>query len=285
MKFPIEKMCKSFKVKRSGYYRWLKSSPSKRAQENIKLTDHIRRIYFMSKKTYGSPRIARELKAEGFKVSRRRVARLMKQAGIRSILRKKYVITTDSKHNYPVVANKLARNFKVNGTGKVWVSDITYIKTWERWLYLTVIIDLGDRKAIGWSLSRSLKAVDTTIPAWRMAVSNRPIVGELIFHSDRGVQYACNEFVNHLNANKLVVRSMSRKGNCWDNAVAESFFKTIKTEWIYRHVYKTHQDASLSVFEYIETWYNRKRRHSAIGNLTIEEFENQFNQSKKCCVA
>ena len=280
MKFSIEKMCKVFKVKRSGYYRRLNTGESRRTREDKVLSEHIRRIFLTSKKTYGSPRITRELQAEGIKVSRRRVARLMKQEGLRSILRRKYVITTDSKHDYPLVENKLNRNFKVSGRGKVWVSDITYIKTAQGWLYLTVIIDLADRKVIGWSLSRRLKAINTTIPAWRMAVRNRPIACELIFHSDRGVQYACHEFVNHLNANRLVVRSMSRKGNCWDNAVAESFFKTIKAEWIYQHMYKTHQQASLSVFEYIETWYNRKRRHSAIGNLTMEEFEHQLINQK-----
>ena len=280
MKFSIEKMCKVFKVKRSGYYRWLGAGESKRTREDKVLIDHIQRIFLKSKKTYGSPRIKRELQVEGIKVSRRRVARLMKQEGLVSILRRKYVITTDSKHDYPLVENKLDRNFNISDRGKVWVSDITYIKTAQGWLYLTVIIDLADRKVIGWSLSRSLKAIDTTIPAWRMANRNRPIACELIFHSDRGVQYACNEFVNHLNANRFVVRSMSRKGNCWDNAVAESFFKTIKAEWIYQHMYKTYQQASLSVFEYIETWYNRKRRHSAIGNLTMEEFEQQLINQK-----
>ena len=141
------------------------------------------------------------------------------------------------------------------------------------WLYLTVIIDLYDRKVIGWSMSTGLSAEETVIPAWLMAIWNRPVTQELIFHSDRGTQYACNEFAKILKANKLITRSMSRKGNCWDNAVAESFFKTIKVEWIYSKNYVNQEQAQLSIFEWIESWYNRRRRHSALGYKTMEEFE------------
>ena len=188
----------------------------------------------------------------------------MKQQYLQSIIRKKWIVTTDSRHNYPVVENKLNRDFTVTRTGQVWVSDITYIKTSQGWLYLTVIIDLYDRKVIGWAFSRSLKAVYTIIPAWRMAIRNRPITQVLIFHSDRGIQYACNEFKNILSSNKLVERSMSRKGDPWDNAVAESFFKTLKVEHIYHNSYKTFREAELSVFEYIEAWYNVNRIHTTI---------------------
>ena len=218
------------------------------------------------------------LRSEGIIVSRRRVARLMKEQNLRSIIRKKYVVTTDSKHNYPVVENKLNRDFHVDGTGKVWVSDITYIRTSQGWLYLTVIIDLGDRKVVGWSLSRSLKASDTTVPAWIMAVRNRPVTQKLIFHSDRGIQYACNEFKNLLAGYKLVERSMSRKGDCWDNAVAESFFKTLKVEWIYQNKYRTRKQAALSIFEYIETWYNTGRIHTTL-KMSMKDFtERNSNQ-------
>ena len=186
--------------------------------------------------------------------------------------------TTDSRHNYPVVENKLNRDFQVDGTGEVWVSDLTYIKTSEGWLYLTVIIDLGDRKVVGWSLSRSLKASDTTVPAWIMAVNNRPITQKLIFHSDRGVQYACNEFTNLLRGYKLVERSMSRKGDCWDNAVSESFFKTLKVECVYQNNYKTREKAALSIFEYIAAWYNTGRIHSTL-KMSIKDFsEKKINQ-------
>jgi transposase InsO family protein len=266
-------MCKVFKVGKSGFYRSQRMLPSNRNNENRMLLSQIRRIHQKSKASYGSPRITDELKAKGFKVSRPRVARLMKQNGIRAVHAKKFVVTTDSKHKYPVADNILDRNFSPEGKAQAWVSDITYIRTKKGWLYLTVIIDLFDRKVIGWSLSSDLSAASTCIAAWRMAIKNRPLSGKLIFHSDRGVQYACNAFKNILKAHKEVQQSMSRKGNCWDNSVAESFFKSIKVELIYRTRYKRKEQASLAVFEWIETWYNRNRRHSALGNKTILEFE------------
>lgn len=247
--------------------------PSKRDGENRMLLSEIRKIHEQSKASYGSPRIAEELKKRGFHVSRPRVARLMKQSGIKAVHAKKYVVTTDSKHTYPVVENKLNRNFSAQNTEQVWVSDTTYIKTQRGWLYLTIILDIFDRKVIGWALSSDLTAENTSVAAWRMAVKKRPPSQKLIFHSDRGVQYACHTFVNLLSSYKYVERSMSRKGNCWDNAVAESFFKTIKVELVYRNRYTDKNQAALSIFEWIETWYNRHRRHSALGNLTINEFE------------
>ncbi|MBA7587405.1 IS3 family transposase ISLbl1 [subsurface metagenome] len=276
--FPIEKMCKALKVCRSSYYYWLKRKASKRDIEKRDLSEKIRIIYYKSKQIYGSPRITMALCNEGIIVSRQRVARLMKEMNLRSIIRKKFVVTTDSKHNYPVVKNKLNRNFQVDGTGKAWVSDITYIRTSQGWLYLTVIIDLGDRKVVGWSLSRSLKTFETVVPAWIMAVNNRPITQKLIFHSDRGVQYACNEFKTLLTGYKLVERSMSRKGDCWDNAVAESFFKNLKVEWVYQNKYRTRRQAALSIFEYIETWYNTGRIHTTLKMSMKEYNEKKSNQ-------
>jgi Transposase and inactivated derivatives len=246
--------------------------------ENHTLADLIKEVYEASKKTYGSPRVTIALSEKGIHVSRPRVARLMKQQNLQSIIRKKWVVTTDSRHNYPVVDNKLNRDFNVTRTGQVWVSDITYIKTSQGWLYLTVIIDLYDRKVIGWAFSRYLKAVCTTIPAWRMAIRNRPITQVLIFHSDRGIQYACNEFKNILSSYKLVERSMSRKGDCWDNAVAESFFKTLKVEHIYHNSYKTFREAELSVFEYIEAWYNMNRIHTTLKTSIKNKKETFKNQ-------
>jgi transposase InsO family protein len=198
----------------------------------------------------------------------------MKEQHLKSIIRKKWVVTTDSRHKYPIVENKLNRDFKVNREEQAWVSDITYIKTGQGWLYLTVILDLEDRKVIGWSFSQSLKADHTAIPAWGMAVNNRPITQQMIFHSDQGVQYACDAFTNVLAGYKLVERSMSRKGNCWDNAVAESFFKTLKTELVYQNRYPTFRHAELSIFEYIESWYNTRRIHTSVKNLEI--FKNQL---------
>ena len=277
--FPVGKMCRVFKVSKSGFYRSLGGPPSNRDNENRLLLSQIQRIHRQSGATYGSPRMAKELQAQGFKVSRPRVARLMRQKGIRAVHAKKFVVTTDSKHKYPVAENLLDRNFSAGAKARAWVSDITYIRTGAGWVYLTTVIDLFDRKAIGWSLSSDMGASSTSMPAFRMAVKNRPPSDSLIFHSDRGVQYACNAFVNLLKSYGGVRQSMSRKGNCWDNAVAESFFKTLKVELIYRKKYARKQQAALDVFQWIETWYNRNRRHSALGNLTICEFE-KLNQIK-----
>jgi len=266
-------MCKVFKVRKSSYYQWLKDGPSTRWQENEKLLVAIMDIFEESKDSYGSIRMTRELKARGRNVGKNRVAKMMRAAGLRARKPRKFKVTTDSKHNYPVVPNVLDRKFQATRSGQIWVSDITYVRTKNGWLYLTVIIDLYDRKVIGWSMSTGLSAEETVIPAWLMATWNRVITQELIFHSDRGTQYACNEFAKILKANKLITRSMSRRGNCWDNAVAESFFKTIKVEWIYSKNYVNQEQAQLSIFEWIESWYNRRRRHSALGYKTMEEFE------------
>ena len=272
--FPVEKMCKVLQISRSAYYSWCTLKPSKRAERTTALVKEIRVVYNHSKGTYGSPRIAKELNSKGILTSAKHVAKLMQREGIQSKIRKKYTIsTTNSSHKYPVAENLLARNFQVAALATVWVSDITYIPTHQGWLYLTIVLDLADRKVIGWALSDGLKTSDTIIPAWEMAIKNRPIHQALLFHSDRGVQYASEEFFFHRKKNKYVTQSMSRKGNCWDNAVAESFFKTLKVECVYHHKFSTKAQAELTVFEYIETWYNRNRRHSALNGLTILEFE------------
>ena len=272
--FAIEKMCKVLKVSRSGYYQWLNRKPSTRKVENQLIEERIKEIYKASKRRYGSPKITKELNYQDIRVSRPRVARLMRSMNLRSIITKRYkVTTTDSKHNYPIADNYLNRNFQVQRKGQVWVSDITYIRTDQGWLYLTIIIDLYDRKVIGWALSKSLTANDTVIAAWTMATLNRPLYDQLLFHSDRGVQYACNEFRAILANCKRVTQSMSRKGDCWDNAVAESFFKIIKSELVYHNRFRSKTHARLEVFEFIEIWYNRKRRHSSLGYLTPIEFE------------
>jgi transposase InsO family protein len=191
-------MCNVFKVSRSAYYAWVNGKSSKRQESNAVLIKEIRIVYNHSKGIYGSPRIAKELNTKGISTSTSRVAKLMKKEGIQSKIRKKYKVTTDSSHKYAVAENKLDRNFQVEELATAWVSDITYIPTNQGWLYLTAILDLADRKAIGWALSDSLKTCHTIVPAWEMAIKNRPIHQELIFHSDRGVQYACEEFLFHL---------------------------------------------------------------------------------------
>ena len=280
--FPVEKMCSLFKVSRSGYYNWLSAKPSKRWTENQTLLVGIKDVFELSHRTYGAPRIYKELLSLGIKASRPRVARIMHAAGIYAKKPKKFVVTTDSKHNYPVAPNLLNRDFKTLRSNKVWVSDITYIRTSQGWLYLTIIMDLYDRKIVGWSTSNNLSTQDTSIKAFRMALKNRPLTKDLIFHSDRGIQYASTAFTNLLKQQRVTIRqSMSRKGNCWDNAVAESFFKSIKTELIYKNKYLSRSKADIDIFWWIEAWYNRKRRHSTLGMLNMEEFENLFNNNIK----
>lgn len=270
-------MCGAFQISQSSYYHWLKHGTSERWKENESLLIEIMDIFEDSKRSYGSPRMTEELKVRGWNVSRPRVARIMKAAGLVARRRRKFIATTDSKHNYPVAPNVLDRHFSASKPGEVWVSDVTYVRTKRGWLYLTVIIDMHDRKVIGWAMSEGLTTAETIIAAWFMAITNRPITSELIFHSDRGVQYASEEFADILKANELITRSMSRKGNCWDNSVAESFFKSIKVEWIYTQIFEDQAQATLSIFEWIESWYNKRRRHSALGYKTIDEFEKISN--------
>ena len=274
--FPIEKMCKVLEVGSSGYYKWKSKSISNRTLRKNEIKQQITSIYFASKQRYGSPRITIELNALGYRISRITVAKYMRELGLRSKLSKKFKVTTDSKHNYLVVENVLDRNFIVAQPSRVWVSDITYIQTKEGFLYLTTIIDLYDRKMIGWSLSNGMNTEQTTLGAWKMAIRNRKVQAGLIFHSDRGIQYANKKFANTIESYG-VIRSMSRKGNCWDNAVAESFFKSLKTELIYGNKLITKEQMELEIFEYIEIWYNKKRRHGALNYKTIEEFNNQNN--------
>lgn len=246
----------------------------------MKLSQDIKDAYFHAKGRNGSPRLAGDLRALGITVSRTTVARHMQKMGLRSRLSRGFKITTDTSHNYKVASNLLNRNFKQSEPMKACVSDITYISCKDGFLYLTCVIDLFDRKLIGWSISNSLSASATVIPAIRMAHRNRPIKEGMIFHSDRGIQYACKQTVNLLNYYRIK-QSMSAKGNCWDNAVAESFFKSFKTELIYGAKLKTKAQMRLDVFEYIESWYNHKRRFSALGNLTIDEYWEQYNIKKQ----
>lgn len=280
MKYPIEKMCRVLSVRRSSFYYWLSKETNSHVVANQLLTREISRIHMLSKQTYGSPRVTNALRMNGFNASRPRVARLMRSAGIRSVLRKRYVATTDCRHTYAVAENHLNRNFQPGETGKVWVSDITYIKTIAGWAYLTTVIDLGDRRVIGWQVSTTLTASDTVVAAWRKAIRNRPVDQSLMFHSDRGVQYACTEFTSLIAGHKMVTQSMSRKGNCWDNAVAESFFKTLKSEWANRFTYQNQQQVELSMFEYIESYYNTKRQHSTLNYMSPSQYFNNLTKNQ-----
>jgi transposase InsO family protein len=235
------------------------------------LIEKIKDIHVESHRTYGSPRITDSLKDKGYICSRPRVARLMRKYNIRAKTKRKFKITTNSKHHYPISPNLVNQDFSATAPNELWTSDITYIRTRQGWLYLTVVLDVYNRQIVGWSMSNSLKAIHTTIPALMAAYrAHRPGPG-LIFHSDRGVQYACHEFRRLLKQYKIT-QSMSGKGNCYDNAITESFFSTLKTELIYSEKYITRNQAKLSIFKYIEIFYNRKRKHSSLGNKSPYEY-------------
>jgi transposase InsO family protein len=276
--YGVTKMAKDLGVSRSGYYAWLKREPGQRETEDRELLCLIIQIFENNKGRYGSPRIWQELVDEfNYRISRKRVERLMRKEKLWAKRKPKAAKTTDSNHCEPVCENVLARDFRASGPGEKWVSDITYLRTLCGWLYLTVIIDLYDRKVIGWAISASLEASETTIPAFKMAVKNRPPRKGFIFHSDRGVQYCSKHFRQVLYAICPSVRqSISRKGDVWDNACAESFFKTLKWELDILDGKHTRQEVKLGIFEYIEMYYNRRRRHSALGYATPLALSNNF---------
>ena len=269
-------MCKVLEVGRSGYYAWRKRGKSARSLENEVLLAEITEVFYTHHQIYGSPRITEVLEDRGIKVSRPRVARLMRGAHLCSRVARKFVPTTDSNHDLPICANVLNRQFEPGVPGYAWVSDITYIYTEEGWVYLTIFMDLADRKIIGWALSETMETQATLISAWNMACQNRKPTPGLIIHSDRGAQYASQEFRQQLSRYPQLIQSMSRKGNCWDNAPAEAFFKALKTEWIYGHTFNNSQEAKRSIFQYIEIFYNRIRKHSSLGFRSPDQFFNQI---------
>lgn len=271
--FPVKKMCLTLKVSRSGFYAWLSKSESKRAVENKELCKRIHELYFEHRQMAGSPMITADLQAEErfSKVSRTRVARKMKAMGLHCKTVRKFVATTDSSHKEPVAPNILNRRFFVSRPNSVWVTDITYMKVGRKWFYLTVFIDLFSRIVVGWDLSDSLER-RSVIQAFERAVARRRPLRGLMIHSDQGVQYASGEF-RKLLAKHGCIQSMSRRGNCWDNAVAESFFHTLKTQMLYHRKLTGKQEAEIALFKYIEAYYNRRRRHSSNGWLSPAEFE------------
>lgn len=277
--FPISKMSQVFGVSRSGYYRWLTRPPSERSLFNNKLRKEIHRVWEASGKKYGSPRIHRQLAAEGWQVSRQRIARLMRAMGMASQIRRRWIKTTDSKHRWPVAPNVLDRRFSPSELGKVWVSDITFIPSEQGWLYLTAVMDLADRQILGWSLSDTLEAEHTSLMALKQALVKRSPQDQMIFHSDQGVQYACKDFTDLL-AKHHITQSMSRKGNCWDNAPAESFFKTLKYELDMPDRYQNYQQARAAIFAFIDIWYNRHRLHSALDYRSPVQAEQNLTRNQ-----
>ena len=271
--YPVEKMCKCMKVSKNAYYHWVKIKCVISSETTkVKLMKRIRVIFEESRQIYGSSRIQKKLEREGLRYCRSYIGLLMKNMGLKSVLRKKYVVTTDSKHTFPVANNELNRDFTSLKLGEKWVSDITYIRVNERWNYLTTIIDLADKKVVGWSLSEDMTTENTVMKAWLSARKNRTIIEGFIFHSDIGVQYASNKMAMLFSFNRKITPSMSRKGNCWDNAVAESFFKTIKHEWLHRFKFASYQQLYKSIEDYMN-WYNTERLHSSLEYLTPLEME------------
>lgn len=263
-------MCKALEVSRSGYYKWLNSGVSVTEQRRLDLLGHIEGIFVKSKERYGYRRVHQQLKRNGWTCNHKTVEKLMREHGMRPRRRRKFKVTTDSRHTLPVAKNLLNRRFKAQRADEIWVSDITYIETQEGWLYLAVFIDLYSRMVVGWSMADTMTASLVTT-AYDMAIKRRGIKSPEIVHSDRGCQYASELFKDLLSS--VCKQSMSRKGNCWDNAVAESFFGSLKSELIYHHTFKTRNAAQLAIFEYIEIFFNRQRLHSTLGYLTPEEFD------------
>jgi len=264
-------MCEVLRVSRSGYYLWLDRPESERSKMNQALLSEIRMVHNRSRQTYGSPRVTAELQAQGVGCGENRVARLMAENGIRVKTKRKYRATTDSKHSYRVAPNLLAREFTVDRPNAVWLSDITYIWTSEGWLYLAGVVDLYSRTVVGWSMSHRITR-QLTLDAMNQAIGRRRPQPGLLHHSDRGSQYAACDYQDLLRDHQIIC-SMSRKGDPWDNAPMESFFGTLKTELIHRQKFTTREDAKTKVFEYIEMFYNRERRHSSLGFKSPVDFE------------
>ena len=271
--FPVESMCRFLRVSRSAYYAWLQRAQTAGEKEDAELTDIIQSVFNKSRATYGTRRIKKELGDRNRLVSRRRIGRLMRAADLACKTKRKFKATTNSKHDQPIAPNHLDRQFTVEQPNQVYVGDITYIYTQEGWLYLAVVIDLFSRQVVGWSMVEHMRA-KLVNDALLMAIWQRKPGKGLLWHTDRGSQYA-SESHRALLKQHDIQQSMSRKGNCWDNAVSESFFHTLKTELVHHHAYQTRAEAKQTVFEYIEVFYNRERLHSANGYLSPVDYELQ----------
>jgi putative transposase len=279
----LSTLCQVLQVGRGGYYAWLKREPSERQKANQALIQQIEEVFEASGQTYGSPRIFEDLKEAGVACSEKRVARLMRLAGLKAVLAKRFVVTTDSNHCLPVADNLLDRHFEAEAPDVKWTCDITYIWTGEGWLYLGVVLDLFSRRVVGWSMGETLER-GLVLGALEMARSGRQPGPGLLVHSDRGSQYASLDFQQALSEAGMVC-SMSRKGNCFDNAPTESFFATLKKELVYRVRFATRDAARSGLFAWIATWYNRKRRHTSLGSMSPEAFERRYHQEQARAVA
>jgi putative transposase len=275
--FRVDLMCHVLQVSRSGYYAWRRRPASAQARRRSQLLEQIQAAHAESRKTYGSPRVHAELEAQGVSCSKNTVAKLMREHALRSKMRRRFVVrTTDSRHEHPVFENRLNQQFEQPSTNQAWAADITYIPTAEGWLYLAAVIDLCSRRIVGWATADHLRAALPCQALQRALDQRDPPTSELLHHSDRGVQYACDEY-QQLLAEWGITPSMSRTGNCYDNAVMESFFGTLKTELVHHETYHSRAAAHQALFEYIEVFYNRKRRHSALGYRSPMEYEASLN--------
>jgi transposase InsO family protein len=271
-------LCKLLEVSRQGFYAWLNRKESKKQREDAKILEVIKEAHEESDGTYGSPRLLDDVRDAGFEVGRRRVARLMKVNGIVGIPLEKWRVTTESGHNFPIAPNILRRQFSASRPNELWVGDITYIGTHQGWMYLAVVIDLFSRRVVGWSMQPHLRA-ELAIDAIEMAIGRRCPEPGLTYHTDRGIQYAADAHRSVL-VRHGIEQSMSRKGDCWDNAVSESFFATLKRELIRRYFWHTRSAVDLAVTRYIEMFYNARRRHSFIGNVSPVVFEREYGKKR-----
>ena len=276
--YSIRSLCQAMEVSHSGYYDWFsrQSHPGPRAQANVRLLQQITQIHLDSRQTYGSPRVQQQLTRAGHVHGRNRIARLMRQGGLRGRVQRRFkVSTTDSNHDQPIAPNRLAQLPPPNAPNQIWVGDITYIQTEQGWLYLAGIMDLFSRRIVGWAMSQNLDT-QLVLSAWNMAHTHRQAPPKLVFHSDRGCQYASAPFRKAL-AQSQCLPSMSRKACCYDNAAMESFWSTLKQELVYRRCFKTRVEARQAIFDFIEAFYNRRRLHSSLKYLCPVDFENQIN--------
>jgi putative transposase len=276
--FSVVLMCRVLGIAPSGYYAWLQRSPSKKATQDSVLLTHVRASFRASRRRYGSPRVHADLRAAGHRVARKRVARLMRQDGLRARLRRRFVRTTQSRHKLPIAPNVVARAFEVSAPNQVWVSDLTYLRTQTGFVYMAVVLDLFARRVVGWTVSENLDA-DIAVEALRRALALRPAPVGMIHHSDRGIHYACADY-RALLQRHAITPSMSRKGNCWDNAVAESFFSSFCFEVELDANWRDVHDVDRAASEYIDGFYNPQRRHSHNQYLSPVDFERQFVQQE-----
>jgi putative transposase len=267
----VLRICEVLGISRSGYYLWVKERERRQQGQTTFLLVKIKESYEKSRHTYGSRRIAADLRAEGINIGPNKVARIMRDNGIKAKTKRKYKVTTNSRHSLPIAPNLLKNRPKADKPNKIWVADITYIWTREGWIYLSSILDTFARRIVAWELSPRLTK-DFVVSTIKKAYTQRKPAPGLIFHSDRGSQYASYE-VRSLLIQEGISQSMSSTGNCYDNATAESFFHTLKTELVYFEQYQSRKEAELSIFDYIETFYNRKRRHSSLDYMSPEQFE------------